>query len=103
MTRETGTGTGLNLFLGIITMVFLIGVVVMVFIIGNNGFKTSMATSESGSINNETILLSTVCQDTSVAGLDEVQLTGAVLRYSNGTIVPSNLYTTEGGCVRAVV
>jgi len=90
----------LGLFLGIILSVFMIGIVVMIFIIGNNGIKNASAEDVSGSIDNETILLSTNCQDTSVAGISGVQLTGTVLKYDNGTVVPTELYTIVGGCVQ---
>jgi len=94
---------GMALFLGIIATIFMIGIIVMIFIMGNNAIKNASAESVNGAIDNESIVLSTICQNTSVAGLQDVQLTGSVLKYSNGTTVPPELYTIEGGCIRAIV
>jgi hypothetical protein len=101
MEKEVSKGdNGMALFLGIICGVFMIGIIIFIFITGNNAIKSASAQDVSGVINNESIPFSTICQNTSVSGLDSISLSGVVLKYSNGTEVPAELYTVQGGCVK---
>jgi len=92
---------GLKTFMSIVIFLFLIGLVVFVFIISTNSMKNATASSVSGNITGESILFSTTCQDTSVAGLNGVQLSNVVIRDNESNIIPAEEYTINGGCISA--
>jgi len=92
----------MNLFLGVITILFLIGLVVMIYILSFNAIKNASSINAGGQLVNETILFSnSTCVNTSVAGYSSVQLSSVVIVDINGTIIPPSSYTIVGGCIQA--
>jgi len=90
---------GLNVYLSIISMLFLIGLLVYVFSIAGGKLQASTFSDASGSIKNETLLcVNGTGVATSVAVLvDPVLSVTAVYNATNGLLQNSANYTTSAG------
>lgn len=81
---------GLEVLLAVISMLFLIGILVMSFVIAGDRLynSDSLRDSDSGALANETVtLLNATANVTSVAGLDDIVLSGVVVTNADGESV----------------
>jgi hypothetical protein len=99
--QERGTA-GLNVFLSVITMLFVIGLVVMVFALMGGQLASASYQSTTGTLVNESMTLKNgTGNTTSVASLRGISLSDVVIynATSGGSIIPSSNYTVSGGSI----
>jgi hypothetical protein len=85
---------GLNVFLSVIAMLFMIGIIVMVFAIAGAELKSAQMYNENVKISNETFNVTAVLQDlTTGAGYSDCANAGYV--YANNLTLPDELTSTD--------
>lgn len=103
--KEKKGVAGLNVYLSLITMLFMIGVIVMVFLIAGSKLSASQTTTESGSAVNETVttLNDTVGDYLSVYTLSGVACSvSAVKNATSGATIPATNYTMTNCLIKGV-
>ena len=97
--REKGQA-GLDMLMGVVTMLFLLGLIVMVFVYASGELESGIADTTTTAVANETITSVTeVSQDLAYAGYWDVVCSGAVVTNATvGTAVDSANYTVSSAC-----
>ena len=100
---------GLNLLLGIISMLFMIGILVMVFVMAGQKLSDTLAEETKGVLNNQTItLLNQTAVATNITALRSIDVTSvtiwnstgdAILDTGNYTFTPTGHITATTGCL----
>jgi uncharacterized membrane protein len=105
MKFEKGTA-GLNILLGVITMIFVIGLIVMVFALMGGELSNVSYQEASGSVDNETLTTVTEAgEDLSVSGLRDVScsVSSCYNATAGGGLIPASNYTATGCSVAVTV
>jgi hypothetical protein len=92
---KEANNTGLDLLLGIITMLVLIGLVIFIFVIMGDGLSDATAQTITGSVVNESFIFSTNCTEIIPQG----SLSNVVIRDNLSNIIDPSQYTVIDNCV----
>lgn len=96
MKKDRGVA-GLTVLLSVIALLFVIGFLVMIFALMGGSLEQAVATSNSGSVTNETITPTDAGVNTANAGLRDASCTvTAMQNATNGPIITSGNYTMSG-------
>lgn len=98
MGRSVADSDRFTILLTLIVALFIIGLLIMIFALMGGGLSNATLEEGLGNIN-ESILLTVGCEDTSVSGLSNIQLTGYVVRDESDNIINESEYTIAGGQV----